>query len=78
MGRGFLLIRLGGVLPLARMICVIPMPKEDRDEREEVSLLSKALYAQPEGGQAAEELWCAPLPEGVEQREQRPMEERAS
>jgi hypothetical protein len=78
MVRVFLLIRLGGVVPLACMIRVIPGPKEDQDEREAVSVLSKALYTRSEGGQAAEELWGARLPEGVEQREQRPMETRAS
>jgi hypothetical protein len=56
------------------MIRVIPWPKEDQDEKEEVSLLSRAFHTESQGGQTAEDLRGAAVPKGVEQGQQRPME----
>jgi hypothetical protein len=59
------------------MIPFIPMSKEGQDASETVSLLSKVPYNQSKSAEAEEDLWSF-LPESPKQREQRPMEERAS
>jgi len=52
----FLLIPLGRFVPLACMITVIPMPKEDQDETEAVSLLPKVTYTQSESQEVPKDL----------------------
>jgi hypothetical protein len=47
------------------MITVIPMPKENQDARETVSLLRKVPYNQSESKEAEEDLWVFLLPESV-------------
>jgi hypothetical protein len=74
----FRLIPLGRFLPLACMITVIPMPKENQDASETVSLLPKVPYNQSAGKEAEEDLWISLLPEGVKQRQQCSMETAAS
>jgi hypothetical protein len=54
------------------------MPEENQDASETVSLLPKVPYNQSTGKEAEEDLWVSLLPEGVKQREQRPVETGAS
>jgi hypothetical protein len=49
------------------MITVIPMPKENQDASETVSLLPKVPYTQSTSKEAEEDMWVSLLPEGVKQ-----------
>jgi hypothetical protein len=67
-----LLIPLGRFVPLACMISIIPMPKEDQDETEAVSLLPKLFHTKRRP--TAEDLWVLLLSEGIKEGQQCPME----
>ncbi len=57
---------------------VIPIPKENQDARETVSVLWKIPYSQSESEEAEKDLWVSLLPESAKQREQCPMETGSS